>query len=103
MSIDNNFMESYGDFKKTHIVAEAESEAEINQKIKEMMEKSKEAKKNSLAAKKEHEDFARGEATDEEIEIALLQYKKFKAQAEMIAAQAKLLKKGRDIDDEKSK
>jgi len=101
--IDNNFMESFGDFAKSYTISEAEKAADDNQKIKDKMEKAQEAKKNARVAKEEYEELQKENDNTSLIEIALLKYKKFKAQAEMIAADAKLIKKGIQIlDDEKS-
>ena len=99
--IDNNFMESFGDFRKSSTIAEAEKNADDNQKIKDTMDKAKEAKQKAQKYKEEYEKLQRDHAKDNVIEIALLNYKKYKAQAEMLAADAKLIKKGMLIADER--
>jgi hypothetical protein len=99
--INDKFMESFKDFKKSYSIAESEKEADDNIKIKETMEKAKDAKLKAQGAKEEYEKLQSEKAKDSFIEIALLNYKKFKAEAEMLAAEAKLIKKGISLSDEK--
>lgn len=89
----NNFMESLSDFKKVRSVEESETIADTNRKVKDLMDSAVEAKKNAQEVKAEYDKLQSEKADDALIEIALLKYKKFKAQAEMLAADAKLLKR----------
>jgi hypothetical protein len=100
----NNYMESFSDFRKSAHITEAEKEADDNQKIKDLMEKAKEAREKANEAKKKYDELSLKKEMASEAEIALLQYKKYRAEAELTAANAKLLRKGlRDEDESKEK
>ena len=99
--MNNRYMESFSDFRKSAHINEAEKEADDNQKIKDLMEKAKEAKDKAQEAKKKYDEFSLRKETESEAEVALLQYKKYRAAAELHAANAKLLRKGLKDEEEK--
>jgi hypothetical protein len=99
--MNNQYMESFSDFRKSAHINEAEKEADDNQKIKDLMEKAKEAKDKAQEAKKKYDEFSLRKETESEAEVALLQYKKHRAAAELYAANAKLLRKGLKDEEEK--
>lgn len=95
----DNFLESYDDFKKSKTFVIAEKEADDNQKIKDLMDGAKESKAKASEAKEEYDNHIKSNASANVIELSLLKYKKFKAEAELKSAKAKLLKKGVEIDE----
>jgi len=91
----SNFVENYEDFESKLNVDEATEEAEKNVRIKELMTSAKEAKQKALDAKEKYDaHIENGE--EEEAEVELLRFKKYKAQAEMQAADSKLMVKGEE-------
>lgn len=100
--MNNKYMESFSDFRKSSYISEAEKEADDNQKIKDLMEKAKESRDKANESKKKYDELSLKKENESEAEIALLQYKKHRAAAELYAANAKLLRKGLR-DEEESK
>ena len=96
----NNYMESFSDFRKSAHITEAEKEADDNQKIKDLMEKAKESRDKANEAKKKYDELSLKKESEAEAEITLLQYKKHRAEAELSAANAKLLRKGLKDEEE---
>jgi hypothetical protein len=90
----DNFIESFDDYKRSKTVTLAEKEADDNTKIKDLMDAAKEAKAKAVEAKEEYDNHVKAKAKEGVIEISLLKYKKFKAEAELKSTEAKLLKKG---------
>ena len=83
-------LESWNDFKKVREDSEMSKELGAKEDIKDLIIKSKDAKEQSIIHKKQFED----EKDDSKKETHLLQYKMYRAEAEMLDAKAKLLKKG---------
>jgi len=92
--MNKQYMESFSDFRKSAHINEAEKEADDNQKIKDLMEKAKEAKQKAQEAKSKYDELSTKKENEDEADTVLLQYKKFRAEAELHAANAKLLRKG---------
>lgn len=95
----SNHIESFKDYLNSVKITEAEKEAEDNLKIKDLMEKAKEFKEKAGESKKKYEDIADDPKKKDEAELELLKYKKFRAAAELAAADAKLLRKGIEIEE----
>ena len=87
-------IESYSEFLNSYKIAEAEKQADENQKIKDFMDKASEEKEKAREAKLKYDEVVKDKSKENEAEILLLQYKKHKASAELNAAEAKLMKKG---------
>lgn len=93
-------IESFKDYVNSVKITEAEKEVEDNQKIKDFMEKAKEMKQKAAESKQKYEELTK-DSKESEAELELLKYKKFRAHAELAAAEAKLLKKGVSAEEEK--
>lgn len=94
MSLICNFSDFANRLNQVSPITEQSDEAELNQKIKDMKEKFRDAKFKAEDFKlKVKELEEEGKEDSEESEIALLNFRKHKAQAEMLAAEIKLLQK----------
>lgn len=91
-------IESFKDYVNSTKITEAEKEADDNQKIKDFMEKAKEMKEKASESKQKYEELVK-DSKENESELELLKYKKFRAHAELAAAEAKLLKKGGSTEE----
>tara|TARA_B100000497_G_C7607832_1_gene365004 strand:- start:1 stop:288 length:288 start_codon:yes stop_codon:yes gene_type:complete len=89
---------SFKDYVNSTKITEAEKEVEVNQKIKDFMEKAKEMKQKASESKQKYEELVKA-SKETESEFELLKYKKFRAHAELAAAEAKLLKKGASAEE----
>jgi len=98
------FIENFTEYKSNAKISEDASTLELHSKLKQLIEKAKESKKLSENAKTNYDNLIKNKGTAQEIEIQLLNYRKYKGKSDMLNAEVRLAqihnKKLKDLDQD---
>lgn len=98
----DKFIENFTEFKGNAKITEDSHVIELHAKLKQLIERAKDSKKLSEKAKENYDRLIKNQGSAQEIEIELLNYRKYKGKSDMLNAEVRLAqiqnKKLKDLD-----